>query len=178
MNRAPFKVCNDPDPDTAEIDRLLDEAFSLGRRTKTSYRLREGEKAVRDLSFSARDGSGRLTGTISFWPLCIGDAGHACLLLGPLAVAPDVQGSGLGLALMDAGLTAARAQGHHRVILVGDAPYYERAGFRQVPHGRLVLPGPVDYNRLMWLALSADAFDRVAGLVLGQRRFNGLRDTT
>jgi GNAT superfamily N-acetyltransferase len=94
---------------------LLDACFGLARRTKTTYRLREGEHPVAALCHVARDPSGRLIGAISFWDLRIGEAGAPALLLGPVAVAPDLQGKGIGRspdASRYRGLTRARAQAH------------------------------------------------------------------
>ena len=163
--------------DAAEVQSLLDQCFGLARRTKTTYRLREGESPVDALCHVARDRSGRLIGANSFWDLRIGDAGVPALLLGPLAVAPDLQGMGLGRALMRRGIANARDLGHRLIVLVGDEPYYARVGFRQVPEGQLLLPGPVDPARLLYLELAPGALTEARGLVLGPRRFNGLRDT-
>jgi predicted N-acetyltransferase YhbS len=161
----------------AEVEALLDQCFGLGRRTKTTYRLREGERPVSELCHVAHDASGRLIGAISFWDLRIGEAGTPALLLGPLAVAPDLQGMGVGRALMHRGIAGARGLGHRLVILVGDQPYYGRVGFRQVPSGQLLLPGPVDPARLLYLELEPGALQAAQGLVTGPRRFSGLRDT-
>ena len=43
--------------------------------------------------------------------------------------------------LMRAALNRAAMLGHGAVILVGDAPYYERFGFSTVPTQRLLMPG-------------------------------------
>jgi hypothetical protein len=68
----------------AQSEALLDRAFGIGRRTKTSYRFREGESAVPGLSFGlwlpasdAPDGSGErlLVAIISYWHLRIGSRG-------------------------------------------------------------------------------------------------------
>ncbi len=163
--------------DAGEIESLLDQCFGLPRRTKTTYRLREGERPVASLGLVARDEAGRLVGANSFWDLAIGEAGTPALLLGPLAVAPHVQGLGVGRALMRCGIAEARDLGHTLILLVGDAPYYERVGFRQVPPARLLLPGPVDPARFLYLELAPGSLERVRGLVLGKLRFNGLRDT-
>lgn len=164
----------------ARSEALLDRAFGIGRRTKTSYRLREGEKAVPGLSFGlwlpaadAPDGNGdaALVAVISFWRLRIGRAGHEAIMLGPLAVEPVLQGTGLGRKLMNHALEQARRLDHKLVILVGDEPYYAPFGFSRVPDGRLLLPGPVDPARLLFRELVPGAFDGVSGLVLPPSRF-------
>ena len=158
-------ACDDTTPaDHDAVEHLLDLAFGSDRRTKTSYRLREGNSAVPGLSLVTRDPGVGISGTISFWPLAIGDTQSPALLLGPLAVHPDRQGLGIGLGLMQEGLARAKAQGHGLVLLVGDEPYYARVGFARLPEGRISLPGPVDPKRFLYLELTPGALEGVSGL--------------
>lgn len=159
--------------DGPAIEAMLDASFGLGRRTKSSYRLREREVPVPGLSFVARNGEGNLLGAISFWQLRVGKSGHSALLLGPLAVDPGHQNMGIGLALMRAGIAAARTGGHEIILLVGDAPYYARAGFKPVPPGQLQMPGPFDPARLLALELVAGSLAKLQGLILPPHRFSG-----
>lgn len=55
---------------------------------------------------------------------------HRILTLSPLAVAPAVQGRGIGSALVPAGLAGAEALGEGLVVLEGSPRYYPRFGFR------------------------------------------------
>ena len=160
------------DSDHDAIEHLLDLSFGVDRRTKTSYRLREGSSPVAGLSMVVRDAETGLAGTISFWPLCVGPAGTPALLLGPLAVHPDRQNLGVGLALMREGIARARGLGHRLIFLVGDEPYYARVGFRRLPEGQLILPGPVDPRRFLYLELVPGALDVAHGLVLPPHRFH------
>ena len=96
-------------------------------------------------------------------------------MLGPIAVEPHLQGTGLGAALMRHSLKQARRLGHRLVILVGDEPYYAPFGFSPVPDGRLTLPGPVDPARLLYSELTPGAFDNIGGLVLSPLRHRARR---
>jgi predicted N-acetyltransferase YhbS len=154
------------------IETLLDISFGITRRLKTSYRLREGNKAADDLSLVVRDAEVGISGSISFWPLAIGTEGVPALLLGPLVVNPERQNLGVGLALMREGLQRAELLGHKLVILVGDAPYYARVGFQKLPEGQLLLPGPVDPDRFLYLELTKNALSDARGLVLPPHRFH------
>ena len=49
--------------------------------------------------------------------------------LAPMAVAPDRQRSGVGSALVRAGLEACRERGASAVVVLGHAEYYTRFGF-------------------------------------------------
>jgi len=158
-------TCHDTTPqDHDAIEHLLDLSFGSGRRSKTSYRLREGNRAVPGLSMVTRDAGVGVSGTISFWPLAIGVRQSPALLLGPLAVHPDRQGLGIGIALMREGLARARQQGHGLVLLVGDEPYYAKVGFARLPEGQISLPGPVDARRFLFLELQPGALQGVSGL--------------
>lgn len=157
--------------DNDAIEHLLDLSFGVDRRTKTSYRLREGSHAIDGLSMVIRDPAVGLAGTISFWPLRIGKTGAKALLLGPLAVHPERQNLGIGLALMREGLARARVLGHRLVLLVGDEPYYARVGFRRLPHDLITLPGPVNPDRFLYLELLPGALDGVSGLALPPHRY-------
>jgi predicted N-acetyltransferase YhbS len=142
---------------------LLDAAFGPARRAKTSERLREGRVAAPGLAFSALDG-GRLVGTVRLWNISAGP-GRPALLLGPLAVDAAHRGDGIGARLMRHGLTQAAALGHAAVLLVGDAPYYERFGFTADLTERLWLPGPYERERFLGLELREGALIGAAGLV-------------
>lgn len=148
---------------TAAIEQLLDLSFGPGRFAKTAYRLREGVDPVPDLSFIAMAG-GELRASLRFWPAVIAGKWDA-LMLGPLAVDPARRGKGIGLDIMRHGLDAARAAGHSRVILVGDAPYYAKVGFSRAPAEGLILPGPVDPDRLLAMALRPGAMKGVSGRI-------------
>jgi predicted N-acetyltransferase YhbS len=146
-------------------ERLLDKAFGKTRVRKTSERLREGRLPADGLAFTAVDAKGRVVGSVRLWSIIAGSAGPS-LLLGPLVVDCKVQGKGLGAALMSHALNTARVLGHESVLLVGDAPYYNRFGF-DVAHTRsLHLPGPVDRNRFLGLELTPGALDGAEGLVV------------
>jgi predicted N-acetyltransferase YhbS len=152
---------NESPSDVEAIEALLDEAFGPGRFAKTAYRLREGTSPIAALSFVARI-DGRVIGSARLSPITIG--GTPALFLGPLVVHPERKNKGHGLALMRRSLDAARLAGHRLVILVGDAPYYARAGFVQIPLGQVRLPGPVDPARLLANELVPGALAEVGGM--------------
>lgn len=150
-----------------DIEVLVDLNFGPDRFTKTAYRLRDGLDPVDGLSLVALKGE-TLVGTLRFWAVKIGDL--PALLLGPLAIHPDLQGKGIGRALMGEGLDKARAQGWKAVILVGDEPYYRRFGFRRDLAENLTLPGPVDPARFLGLELIPGALQNATGMVSRMER--------
>lgn len=148
--------------DDHAIEKLHERAFGPGRYARTAYRLREGVRHEANLSFTALVGT-LVVGSIRLTRIVAG--GVPALLLGPLTVEPAFEKRGIGMALVARSLEAARAHGHRLVILVGDEPYYNRAGFRRVPMGRLSMPGPVDAQRLLYLDLVEGAFDGADGAI-------------
>jgi predicted N-acetyltransferase YhbS len=157
--------------DAPAIETLLDQTFGLSRRTKMSYRLREGNHPVDGLSHVVHENGFGLVGTISFWPLRVGMAGTEALLLGPLAVHPQRQNLGIGLQLMRDGLRLAQAQEHRLVLLVGDEPYYARVGFKRIGNVTLLWPGPINQGRMLFLELVPGAMEGISGLVLPPHRY-------
>src|SRR5262245_52168374 len=148
--------------DGIAIERLHERTFGPGRYAKTAYRLREGADHSLDLSFTARIGT-LLVGSVRLSPIEIG--GAKALLLGPLTVEPPFRERGIGVALIERALAEAKAAGHRLVVLVGDEPYYGKAGFRRIPKGRVTMPGPVDPARLLIAELADGASANVAGLI-------------
>ncbi len=149
--------------DAAAIDRLHERTFGPGRYARTAYRIREGVSHRLDLSFIARIGT-LLVGSVRLSPVRIGTT--PALLLGPLTVEPPVRDRGIGFSLIERALVEARGKGHRLVVLVGDEPYYARAGFSRIPKGRAKMPGPVDPSRLLVAELVPGAFEGVGGAIL------------
>jgi len=85
--------------------------------------------------------------------------------LGPLTVEPPFREHGIGAALIEASLAAAKKEGARLVLLVGDEPYYGRMGFKKVPRGAIKMPGPVDPERVLIAELADGAFAQVSGPV-------------
>ena len=171
MTIQPFTIHPQTNLDNDIVETILDHAFGLDRRAKSSYRLREEQTAVEGLSFIAKNPQGLGIGTISFWHIHLGEIGTPALLLGPLAVEPDQQSTGVGLALMHHGIAGAKQAGHKLIILVGDAPYYAKVGFKQVPKNTLFMPGPNDPERLLYLELENATFNNPAGLIRSPSRW-------
>ena len=151
------------------VERLYDDVFGPARFHKASYLFREGVAPVQELSWIAlegdRPGNDRLVGAIRYWPILVGETGHSALLLGPLAIAQDRAGKGIGRALMFKTLDLAAQLGHDLVLLVGDVDYYKRFGFvPATPHG-FVMPGETRPDRLQVAPLKDNVLGRIAGEV-------------
>lgn len=78
--------------------------------------------------------------------------------LAPLAVRPDLQKTGLGSALVRAGLESAKEFGAHGVIVLGHPAYYPRFGFSAETAAKVSSPY-AGQPAFMALALEPGAFD-------------------
>ena len=157
-----FQIKPEPAALAGAVERLYDDVFGPARFHKASYQFRDGVAPVKELSWIALEGD-RLVGVIRYWPILVGETGHPALLLGPLAIAPDKAGKGIGRALMFKTLELAAQLGHDLVLLVGDVDYYKRFGFvPATPHG-FVMPGETRPDRLQVAPLKDDVLGRIAG---------------
>ncbi|WP_316247441.1 N-acetyltransferase [Roseobacter fucihabitans] len=145
--------------DVHEVEALFDLCFAPGREALSSYRLRDDVASVSQLNTVARDGAGILAGAVRFWPVRV--AGAPALLLGPIAVHPTRQGEGLAGDLIREVLSRAAGLGWARVMLVGDAPYYQRFGFERL--GGVVMPAPTNPERVLGRELVPGAWLDIRG---------------
>ena len=109
--------------------RLLNQAAFEG---EAEARLIEGlrQKATPLISLIA-EADGELVGHILFSPVThSGDAELKLMGLAPMAVAPASQRSGIGSALIEAGLARCQAIGAAGVVVLGHPNYYPRFGFK------------------------------------------------
>ena len=160
-----FTISAETGADVAAREALLDRAMGPARRRKSSEKLRRGRRPSEGLAFVARDGEGAVIGTVRLWDVTAGDHGPAALLLGPLAVDPLLKSAGIGSALMRHAVAEAARLGHGAILLVGDAPYYERFGFSAAKTGQLAMPGPYERSRFLALELVAGALDGATGVL-------------
>jgi predicted N-acetyltransferase YhbS len=164
-----YRLKPEPPGLAVAVERLYDVVFGPARFHKASYLFRESIAPVRELSWIAlegdRPGNDRLVGAIRYWPILVGETGHPALLLGPLAIAQDRAGRGIGRALMFKTLDLAAQLGHDLMLLVGDVDYYKRFGFvPATPHG-FVMPGESRPDRLQVAPLKDNVLGRIAGVI-------------
>lgn len=154
-------------------EALLDLAMGAGRTRKSSETLRRGRMPADGLSLAAEAEDGTLVGTVRLWTVAAGERDGQpvdALLLGPLAVMPGYESCGIGSALMRRAVAEASFRGHKAIVLVGDAPYYERFGFSAAPAAGLTMPGPFERHRLLGLELVAGSLEGAVGLIAPRGR--------
>lgn len=163
-----FVIEDESASDAWRREELLDRVMGPGRKRKSSENLRRGKLASPGLSFIARGGGGDVVGSVRLWDVAVAD--KPLLLLGPLAVESAAAGKGVGSALMRHAIVRAARMGHAAIVLVGDAPYYQRFGFSAAKTGGLMMPGPVERHRMLGLELVEDYLDNASGLMVARGR--------
>lgn len=138
--------------DAEAITQITDAAFaeaphSGGNEARIVLALRDAGALTVSLVAVAE---GRVVGHIAFSPVQVDGQAGALFGLGPVSVEPALQGTGIGKALVLAGLEHLRALGAAGCVLVGDPGYYSRFGFACDP-GLTYLGHPNPY--LQGLAL-------------------------
>lgn len=109
---------------------------------------------------------GEVVGHVAFSPVTLDGADLGWYGLGPVSVRPDLQGRGIGAALIQAGLERLAGLGGKGCVVLGDPAYYARFGFRQDP--AIGYEGvPAEY----FMALSLDG-SRAAGKVAYHEGFS------
>jgi putative acetyltransferase len=114
--------------DRAEVRRVNQRAFAQPDEANLVDALRSADAVT--LSLVAVDG-GKVVGHILFSPVAVqspqGD--FSAIGLGPMAVLPESQKSGVGSQLVRVGLAELARLGHAVVIVLGHPDYYPRFGF-------------------------------------------------
>ena len=125
------------------------EAFGPAHHERSVWALRPGAP-VADLCLMGFV-DGQPVGSLRFWEILLGQ--QSILLLGPLAVRPEMRGYGFGLALVRAGLVRAKASGWPLALVSGEPDYYLKLGFVPAAAYQLDWPGFVEPERLQFCEL-------------------------
>lgn len=154
-----FCVRVETSADADEVVRLVRLGFDSGHAKRNIWALRTGEP-IAELCLVAENPDeprGQLLGSIRFWPIMV--AGRVSVLLGPLAVDPELRGQGIGMALIKEALARAE-QGAWRFCFVSGEPnYYTMLGFTKLAQSQVDLPAPIEEERLHMMSISSDSLD-------------------
>lgn len=121
--------------DTAAIRAVHEAAFGRAAEAELVAALVAGGEAV--YSFVGV-GDGTVVGHALLSRIRVGH--DEALALAPVGVLPDVQGHGVGSAVVRAALGAATADGERLVLVLGDPAYYRRFGFTRADRHGIEVP--------------------------------------
>jgi putative acetyltransferase len=152
--------------DVEAVHELNRAAFGGAKEAQIVDALRG---AVTPLVSLVAETDGMVVGHILFSPVTLASTPHPLVMgLAPMAALPGHQRSGVGSALVRAGLDACRAASAVGVVVVGHAAYYPRFGF--VPASRFGLSCVYDVPDEVFMALELTAGSLVGHE--GQVRFH------
>ena len=140
--------------DMESIESLMESAFGSTRYSRSVWLLRS-VPPVPNLCLVLRQSDAMLA-SLRFWEVLL--ARQTVLLLGPLAVHPDLRGQGYGQQIVTEGLARAKSIGKWPLVLVsGEPDYYPKFGFVPATPFQLVWPGFIEPERLQFLELRQEA---------------------
>ena len=150
-------------PAIAAVNR---RAFGREDEARIVAAVRASDGFIPELSMVAeRDGTVVGHAMFSRATICDGDQHWRVLVLGPVAVLPELQRQGIGSAMIQEGLAAARAASHRVVVLLGHPTYYPRFGFEPSARHGIQQPFKVG-DASMALFLDPAARGTVRGVVV------------
>jgi putative acetyltransferase len=123
-----FTIREEVPDDAPAIRRVVEEAFGGPVESQLVELLREADDVVLAL-VAADQESQAILGYVLFSRMQL--HGVRTVGLAPVAVLPEQQKSGIGAALIRAGLERLRERGEQAVFVLGHAEYYPRFGFQR-----------------------------------------------
>lgn len=153
--------------DSYAVRRVHDLAFGRPDEYQVVEALRTNGGATLSL---VAEIDGEIVGHIMFSPVTI-DRQHPAVGLGPMAVLPEQQRTGIGSRLVREGLDALREAGHDAVVVLGHQ-YYPRFGFVPASRFRIRWERPCPHQGFMALELKPGALGDRAGVVRYRAEFD------
>lgn len=141
-----IRIRSETPADVAVIETLIAAAFlDAPHGSHTEHFIVNALRDTGQLSLSlVAEREGEVVGHVAVSPVAISDGSAGWHGLGPLSVAPECQGQGIGTGLVEHALTELRRLGAAGCVVLGEPKYYGRFGFRAEP--ALVLPNvPPEY---------------------------------
>jgi putative acetyltransferase len=139
----------------AEAFRWLDQPDAMPMEAALVDALRADPDAwIPELSIVGTNGAGTVVGHVVCSRGRVGDEGHPVLGLGPIGVLPELQGDGIGSALVRESIKVANARQETLIALLGSPAYYGRFGFVTSTEHGIDPPGPAwaEYFQVLPLA--------------------------
>lgn len=156
--------------DVAAIRDVNRRAFGQDQEANIVDALRSNGAALLSLVAIVDD---RIVGHIMYSPITVGNVTGAAL--GPMAVLPDYQRSGIGSKLVEAGNLGIRNAGHPFIIVLGHANFYPRFGFTPAANLGIKCEWEVPEDVFMVLMLDPARMHGVSGLAKYRDEFSTVK---
>lgn len=148
----PMIIRNEQPSDIASIARLTEAAFANAEHSShTEHFIVDALRRAGQLSVSlVAVENDAIVGHVACSPVTLSSGATGWYGLGPISVAPDRQGQGIGAALMHAALEQLRSLGGAGCVVLGDPGYYRRFGFQVHPGLELAGVPPEYFQALVF----------------------------
>ncbi|MGR5064211.1 GNAT family N-acetyltransferase [Photobacterium sp. DNB22_13_2] len=158
--------------DILPIDSLLKSVFETEAEAELVMRLRENGK--RTLSLVACNDDGEHVGYMCFSPVMLDGEDHNWQGLAPMAIKPEYQRQGIGLAMIEEAKQTLAELGYPVIVVLGHSDYYPKAGFAPAAPQGIQCPWPVPEEVFMVLEVVPGAMEGKAGMISYSEEFNAL----
>ena len=156
--------------DIAAIRDVNKRAFGQDQEANIVDTLRANGAALLSLVAVVED---RIVGHIMYSPIVVGEVTGTAL--GPMAVRPEFQRSGVGSKLVDAGTLKIRDAGYPFIIVLGHANFYPRFGFTPARACGITCEWDVPDDVFMVLVLDQTKMEGVTGLAKYRDEFSTVK---
>ena len=148
--------------DEAYVYAINVAAFETDAEARLVNALRTQCEEYVSLVAESEDG---IVGHILFTPVNLGDHTTRIAGLAPMAVKSDLQRSGIGSLLINAGLVECERMGYGAVVVLGHPDYYPKFGFE--PASRFDISSEYDVPDEVFMArnLKAGFLDDLSGVI-------------
>lgn len=139
------------------------------------HKLRKSDVYLPELSRIAVVGD-EIAGVICYAKAMLrnGDNSKEILIFGPLCVAPEWQGCGVGGLLLEETLSLAKEAGYEGVIIFGEPDYYPRHGFQTCDHFGITTADGKNFDAFMGIELVEGALSGFGGKFIEPEVFEDL----
>lgn len=169
ISRAEVELREERPEDYYAVEEMVQRAFWNKFRQGCDehlllHKLRDSEEYLPELSrIAVKDGE--VIGGIFYSRAYVqdGDIRHEVLAFGPLAVARNWKGRGIGEMLMRETFRLAAAAGYPGIIIFGVPEYYPRVGFRTCDHFGITTKEGKNFDAFMGIELISGGFDNIRG---------------
>ena len=158
-------IRTEEEKDYKRIDKINKLAFQQEDESILIEKIRKGENFIPELSLVAEIDN-KIVGHILFSKIkIIGSSVFESLALAPMAVIPDFQKKGIGVALINKGMKKAKEMGFDSIIVLGHNEYYPKFGFLRASKWNIKCPFEVPDEAFMAIELTEKALGGKSGTV-------------
>lgn len=139
------------------------------------HKLRQDKDYLPEISrIAVKDG--KVIGCIMYTKSKVvnGDNIHEIITFGPLCVAPEWQGCGVGEMLMQETMKLAANRGYKGIVIFGEPDYYPRVGFKTCDNFNVTTADGRNFDAFMGIELSEGSMKGIEGKFYASEVFDNL----